>query len=114
MLDRDDLPPPTRAAVKRIWHWRHYLLALLATGLASALAWGVSSVLALPNISLVFLAAVLLVAVRSSLGPALACAALSFLSYDFLFIPPSFSLSIQREEDVLTLVFFLLSCSWPP
>ncbi|AXO88903.1 sensor histidine kinase KdpD [Pseudomonas parafulva] len=108
VLDRDDLPPPTRAAVKRIWHWRHYLLALLATGLASALAWGVSSVLALPNISLVFLAAVLLVAVRSSLGPALACAALSFLSYDFLFIPPSFSLSIQREEDVLTLVFFLL------
>ncbi|WP_286902968.1 DUF4118 domain-containing protein, partial [Pseudomonas sp. UBA2628] len=72
------------------------------------LAWAVSSVLALPNISLVFLAAVLLVAVRSSLGPALACAALSFLAYDFLFIPPNFSFSIQREEDVLTLVFFLL------
>ncbi|WP_300725491.1 sensor histidine kinase KdpD [Pseudomonas sp.] len=85
-----------------------YGLAVLATLLASALAWGVSSVLALPNISLVFLAAVLLVAVRSSLGPALACAALSFLAYDFLFIPPNFSLSIQREEDVLTLLFFLL------
>ena len=55
-----------------------------------------------------FLAAVLLVAVRSSLGPALACAALSFLTYDFLFIPPNFSFSIQREEDVLTLLFFLL------
>ena len=40
---------------------------------------------------------------RSSLGPALACAALSFLAYDFLFIPPNFSFSIQREEDVLTL-----------
>jgi two-component system sensor histidine kinase KdpD len=64
--------------------------------------------LPLPNISLVFLAAVLLVAVRSSLGPALACAALSFLTYDFLFIPPNFSFSIQREEDVLTLLFFLL------
>ena len=60
--------------------------------------------LPLPNISLVFLAAVLLVAVRSSLGPALACAALSFLTYDFLFIPPNFSFSIQREEDVLTLL----------
>jgi K+-sensing histidine kinase KdpD len=57
----------------------HYLLALVATVLAAGLAWAVSSVLALPNISLVFLAAVLLVAVRSSLGPALACAALSFL-----------------------------------
>ena len=89
------------------WFGR-YLLALVATVLATALAWAVSSVLPLPNISLVFLAAVLLVAVRSSLGPALACAALSFLTYDFLFIPPNFSFSIQREEDVLTLLFFLL------
>ncbi|MFJ5285047.1 DUF4118 domain-containing protein [Pseudomonas sp. NPDC088429] len=88
--------------------WFDYALALVATVLASALAWAVSSVLPLPNISLVFLAAVLLVAVRSSLGPALACAALSFLTYDFLFIPPNFSFSIQREEDVLTLLFFLL------
>ncbi|MGO4311293.1 DUF4118 domain-containing protein [Pseudomonas sp. KB_15] len=88
--------------------WFDYALAVFATVLASALAWAVASVLPLPNISLVFLAAVLLVAVRSSLGPALACAALSFLTYDFLFIPPNFSFSIQREEDVLTLLFFLL------
>ncbi|KAB5622047.1 sensor histidine kinase KdpD [Pseudomonas putida] len=108
VLDRDAQPVPTRAVVNRVWVWRHYWLALLATMLAAGLAWAVSSVLALPNISLVFLAAVLLVAVRSSLGPALACAALSFLTYDFLFIPPNFSFSIQREEDVLTLVFFLL------
>ncbi|ANC04138.1 histidine kinase [Pseudomonas putida] len=108
VLDRDAQPVPTRVVVNRVWVWRHYWLALLATMLAAGLAWAVSSVLALPNISLVFLAAVLLVAVRSSLGPALACAALSFLTYDFLFIPPSFSFSIQREEDVLTLVFFLL------
>lgn len=108
VLDRDAQPEPVSAPVARAWAWRHYLLAVLATLLASALAWGVAGVLALPNISLVFLAAVLLVAVRSSLGPALVCAALSFLAYDFLFIPPNFSLSIQREEDVLTLVFFLL------
>ncbi|MDB6145154.1 MAG: osmosensitive channel Signal transduction histidine kinase [Pseudomonas sp.] len=88
--------------------WFDYALALIATVLASVLAWAVSSVLALPNISMVFLAAVLLVAVRSSLGPALACAAMSFMAYDFLFIPPKFSFSIQREEDVLTLFFFLL------
>ncbi|NWL19217.1 sensor histidine kinase [Pseudomonas umsongensis] len=88
--------------------WFDYALAVVATLSATALAWAVASVLPLPNISLVFLAAVLLVAVRSSLGPALACAALSFLTYDFLFIPPNFSFSIQREEDVLTLLFFLL------
>lgn len=108
VLDRDGQPEKAGAAAKRVWVWRHYLLALLATVLAAGVSWAVSSLLPLPNMSLVFLVAVLLVAVRSSLGPALACAALSFLSYDFLFIPPTFSFSIQREEDVLTLVFFLL------
>ncbi|PSS59090.1 sensor histidine kinase KdpD [Pseudomonas sp. BBP2017] len=108
VLDRDERSEPPSAAVKKVWVWRHYLLALVATVLAAGISWGVSSVLALPNISLVFLAAVLLVAVRSSLGPALACAVMSFLTYDFLFIPPTFSFSIQREEDVLTSLFFLL------
>ena len=104
--DHEQHQPRPRSAPTLVWF--DYALALVATVLASALAWAVSSVLPLPNISLVFLAAVLLVAVRSSLGPALACAALSFLTYDFLFIPPNFSFSIQREEDVLTLLFFLL------
>ncbi|MVV48917.1 sensor histidine kinase KdpD [Pseudomonas sp. PB120] len=104
--DHEQHQPRQRSAQSLVWF--DYALALVATVLASALAWAVASVLPLPNISLVFLAAVLLVAVRSSLGPALACAALSFLTYDFLFIPPNFSFSIQREEDVLTLLFFLL------
>lgn len=108
VLDNEQAPDATPRRRVGSLVWFDYGLALLATVLASALAWGVSSVLALPNISMVFLAAVLLVAVRSSLGPALACAAMSFLTYDFLFIPPNFSFSIQREEDVLTLVFFLL------
>jgi len=108
VLDRDEQPPASRTAVPREWAWRHYLLALVATLLATGLASAVARVMDLPNISLVFLAAVLLVAVRSSIGPALACAVLSFLAYDFLFIPPSFSFAIQREEDVLTSLFFLL------
>ena len=109
VLDHAETAPGTRRNhATRPTVWSDYLLALVAALLASALAWGVAGWLALPNISLIFLAAVLLVAVRSSIGPALSCAALSFLAYDFLFIPPNFSLSIQREEDVLTLLFFLL------
>ncbi|EJM23623.1 osmosensitive K+ channel histidine kinase [Pseudomonas sp. GM21] len=108
VLDSDHLPHQPRQRSPQSLVWFDYALAAVATVLASALAWGVASILPLPNISLVFLAAVLLVAVRSSLGPALACAALSFLTYDFLFIPPNFSFAIQREEDVLTLLFFLL------
>lgn len=100
-------PRPGVAPSLRSPGWA-YGLAGLATALASLVAWGISHWLELPNISLVFLAAVLLVAVRSSVGPALLCAGLSFLAYDFLFIAPYFSLSIQREQDVLTLAFFLL------
>jgi two-component system sensor histidine kinase KdpD len=108
VLDSDHEPHQPRQRSSQSLVWFDYALAVVATVLASGLAWAVASVLPLPNISLVFLAAVLLVAVRSSLGPALACAALSFLTYDFLFIPPNFSFRIQREEDVLTLLFFLL------
>ena len=108
VLDSDDIPAAPRLPQVRGLVWFDYFLAVVATVIAAGVAWAVSSVLPLPNISLVFLAAVLLVAVRSSLGPSLVCAALSFLTYDFLFIPPNFSFSIQREEDVLTLLFFLL------
>ena len=109
MLDQTK-PTQRKAARQRTgrWDWRNYLLAGLATLSATAIALVLARYLALPNISLVFLAAVLVVAVRSSLGPALACAGLSFLFYDFLFIPPTFTFIVARQEDVLTLLFFLL------
>ncbi|WWL46126.1 universal stress protein [Pseudomonas parakoreensis] len=68
VLDNDHEHPQPRLRATPTLVWFDYLLALVATLLASALAWAVSSILPLPNISLVFLAAVLLVAVRSSLG----------------------------------------------
>lgn len=104
-LDRD-APPSARP--RRAIKPGPYGVAALATAVAAAIAEGLSGLLELPNISLIFLAAVLLVAVRSSRGPALFCALLGFLAYDFLFIPPAFSLTINREQDVLTLAFFLL------
>ncbi|TBV06551.1 integral membrane sensor signal transduction histidine kinase [Pseudomonas dryadis] len=85
-----------------------YLLAIAAAVVGALLALGISRWLDLPNISLIFLAAVLLVAVRSSTGPALLCALLSFAAYGFYFLPPTWSVMIRREQDILTLVFFML------
>ena len=87
---------------------REYLLAALAALLGCALALLVSRWLDLPNISLLFLAMVLVVAARSSVGPALLCALLSFAAYGFFFLPPTWSVVVHREQDVLTLLFFLL------
>lgn len=108
ILDQQRTPSRRIGEARRSADWRNYLLALLATLVATGAALVLSRYLALPNISLVFLAAVLVVAVRSSLGPALACAGFSFLFYDFLFIPPTFTFIVARQEDVLTLLFFLL------
>ncbi|MCM2318114.1 MAG: sensor histidine kinase KdpD [Pseudomonas sp.] len=100
--------PSPPAPLPRTGRLGDYLLAVLATLVATVAAWSVSHVLELPNISLVFLLAVLLVGVRSSLGPALLCSALSFLAYDLLFISPTLSLTIHHQEDILTLLFFLV------
>nr|WP_286944820.1 sensor histidine kinase KdpD [Pseudomonas sp. UBA6718] len=108
VLDTEAERATASTSARAALQWRDYLLAPLAAILASGLALGLSRLLELPNISLIFLAAVLVVAVRSSLGPALLCAGLSFLAYNLLFIEPLLSLKIARQEDVLTLVFFLL------
>lgn len=107
LAQRSSRSVPTPAAKVPV-DWRNYVLAAAATLVATGLALLLSRYLELPNVSLVFLAAVLVVAVRSSLGPALACAGVSFLLYDFLFIPPTFTFIVARQEDVLTLLFFLL------
>ncbi|MEH6491389.1 sensor histidine kinase KdpD [Halopseudomonas sp.] len=107
VLDTETSHPPLRRSVPPPVG-RHYMFALLAVGLAIAAATVLARFMELPNISLVFLVAVLVVAVRSSLGPALVSAGVSFLAYNFLFIPPTLTLTIDREQDVLTLLFFLL------
>ncbi|OEC36300.1 two-component system, OmpR family, sensor histidine kinase KdpD [Pseudomonas cuatrocienegasensis] len=108
VLDTEVDALPAAPVRRRPLAWRDLLFASLATLVATAVAWALSQFLELPNISLIFLSAVLLVAVRSSLTPALVCAGLSFLAYNFLFISPTFTLTVQRQEDVLTLLFFLL------
>jgi two-component system sensor histidine kinase KdpD len=108
VLDTEVELAPARPRARESLAWRDYLLAALATAVASSAALGLAHFIQLPNISLIFLAAVLVVAVRSSLGPALLCAGLSFLAYNLLFIEPLLSLKIARQQDVLTLLFFLL------
>jgi two-component system sensor histidine kinase KdpD len=59
-------------------------------------------------ISLIFLLGVLLAGMVLSRGPVLLVAALSALSWNFLFIPPLFTLHIAKIEDALTFATYFI------
>src|SRR4029453_135369 len=59
-------------------------------------------------ISLIFLLGVLLAGMVLNRGPVLLVAALSALSWNFLFIPPLFTLHIAKIEDALTFATYFI------
>lgn len=62
--------------------------------------------------ALVFLLAIVLAALRWQRGPVLVMATLSALLWNFLFIPPKFTLHIEKPEDAIMFgMFFLVALS---
>ncbi len=61
----------------------------------------------LPNISLVFLVAVLVPAVFFGVWPAVFASVLSFLAYNFFFIEPLYTFTVAAPHELLALVIFL-------
>ena len=57
------------------------------------------------HLALVYLLAVLLVAIRSGLWPALIAAVASVAALDFFFIPPFYSFEVNTSRDLLLLIF---------
>jgi two-component system, OmpR family, sensor histidine kinase KdpD len=62
----------------------------------------------LPNLSMIFLAAVLFCAVTFGTWSAVIAAGLSFLAYNFFFIEPIYTFTIASPPELLALFFFLL------
>lgn len=85
------------------------LLAVGATAAATALAWVADRWIALDELSLVYLVAVVLVAARTRMSAAVLAAGLSFLAYNFFFIEPRFTLEIGARRGVATVVLFLVA-----
>ena len=87
--------------------WRGYLLAVVAVVVAS-LAIALLGPLHLTNGSMLYLAAVLVVAIGAGRGPAIAAALGSFLAFNFLFTEPRFTFLISDPDDVVAVLTFLL------
>ena len=85
--------------------------SIVTTG-SVALAVVVGSVakhwLNLPNLSMIFLAAVLLSAITYGVWSAILASALSFLAYNFFFIEPIYTFTVAEPHEFFALVIFLL------
>ncbi len=64
--------------------------------------------LSVANLALIFLTAVMTVAVRTRMSVAVYTAILCFLGYNFFFAPPRYTLAISNPDDVLAVTLFLL------
>ena len=84
------------------------LLAPIAVAGAVSVGLAASHFLKLPNLSMIFLAAVLFCAVTSGTASAVLAAGLSFLAYNFFFIEPLYTLTIASPHELLALLIFLL------
>ena len=96
----------TRRAPLR--HLNAYLGSALAVVLAGLIAKLIESFLPLPNLSIVFLTAVLFSAVTWGLWPAIVAAILSMLVYDFGFVQPMYTFTVPSPQDLLALSIFLI------
>jgi len=80
--------------------------AAVATTVVASLAF--SALAPLPNISMVFLMAVLFSAVSFGIWPAIYASVLSFLTYNFFFIEPLYTFQIAEPHELLALIIFLI------
>jgi len=100
--DARALPPPDEDEPERRSAWPDYLLAAELVAVATALAAVADSFLALPDIVMIYLVAIILAAIRVGRGPSVFAAGLSVAAYDFFFVPPRLTFAVSDSRHVLT------------
>ena len=74
--------------------------AVLAVAIASACSWAAEQLFPVASLSVIYMTAVVVVASRRGLGPAIAAAVLGFLAYNFLFTDPRYTFHVSRAGRV--------------
>lgn len=95
---------PTRGTSqprRRASGWQYASASLLVAG-TLGLALGLRSVMDLPDLEMLFLLAVMVSAVWFGRGPSVLAAALGVASYDFFFVPPTHTFSVEDRRYFLT------------
>jgi two-component system sensor histidine kinase KdpD len=87
---------------------RPYIAALAAVALALGFSELIAAWIGAANSDLIFLTAIVAVAVRFGLLPSLLASVASSLSYNFFFLPPIYTFTITDPTNVVAFVFFTL------
>src|SRR5258708_15120457 len=108
-----DVGPLPALEVKKETHWNRYVGdSLLALGSVLLLT-EIISLLRLyqriPDSFLVYLLLILAFASMRGFYAALLASCAAFFFYDFLYVPPAYSLLVAKFEDILALVVFLVT-----
>jgi two-component system, OmpR family, sensor histidine kinase KdpD len=87
---------------------RPYLMALVNTAIGLACAVLIKPRFGIENVDLVFLTAVVVVAVRYGLWPSLLASVVASLCYNFFFLPPIYTFTITDPTNIAAFFFFML------
>ncbi len=104
---------PMRSVTKQSWslhaRWIGYLVALVAVALVSGAIGLILAYIAIPNISMLYLIAILATATAFGSGPAVLASIAAFLVFDWFFIEPQHTFTINNPAEWLALLLFLLT-----
>jgi len=109
----DELPPAATSSVQTEarpapFDPVPYLMALVLVAVGLVAAKLIQPVFGIENVDLVFLTAVVSVAVRFGLWPSLAASVAASLCYNFFFLPPVYTFTITDPTNVAAFFFFML------
>jgi two-component system sensor histidine kinase KdpD len=88
--------------------WLDALVACVSVGAAIGVGEVLTWILPLPNLSMVFLTAVLFSAVSLGARAAVLASLLSFFAYNFFFITPLYSFTVAAPHELFALLMFLV------
>jgi len=109
-LARDPIPKKTVRPAEDVAPFDPWPYAVALAAVAVALGVGelIQPWLGIENVDLVFLTAVVAVAVRYGLWPSLLATVVSSLCYNFFFLPPIYTFTITDPTNVAAFVFFTI------
>jgi two-component system sensor histidine kinase KdpD len=87
--------------------WTHYLFALSACVFTTIVTQPLRELIDLANIVMLFLLTVAIIAVRLGRRPAIAASLFSIALFDFFFVPPRFSFSVNDAQYLITFAVML-------